>query len=106
MSLELEIQRLTENDSPHRKAEFARMVGQSVRAWEQFMREDQELARLELAIAHAARILVTEHPSSPQYAQALSEDRKLRDRRYELWQTRAQNGRPSQPRQHALPITT
>lgn len=88
MSLEAELQRLTENDSASRKAAFASAVHESVYHWDEFLRQDPELAKLELAIAHCARILATERFSSPQYAQALAEDRRLRDQRYRLYQAR------------------
>lgn len=58
--------------------------------WEQAHIADPELARLDLGIARAARLLVREHEGSPQYAEALREDRQLRDRRYKLLAARVQ----------------
>lgn len=90
MNIEDEIQRLTEKDSPAGKAAIAHAVHTNVANWNELLRKDPELAKLEIGIAHCARILVTEGVGSPQFAQALAEDRVLRDRRHALWRRRAE----------------
>ena len=62
----------------------------NIRTWQTLLREDPELTRIEIGIAHCARIQVTEDYSSPQCAEAIAQDRRLRDQRYALWQLRAQ----------------
>jgi len=54
----------------------------AARQWAEYLREDPELARLELGIARCARIMVETPMASPIYAAAIAEDRKFRaDRR-------------------------
>lgn len=77
-------------DSPEREstpsdeARFAAAVERNTRNWDAFFRDDPELASLEFGYARAARILATDHPSSPQYAQAMRESRHYRDLSYAL----------------------
>jgi hypothetical protein len=47
--------------------------------------KNDALWELELDIARVGRILAIDHPSTPQYAEALLEDRRLRDQRFERW---------------------
>lgn len=61
----------------------------STRTWDAMMRDDPELARLELGIAQCGRILARDHESTPQYAEALRQDHRLRDQRLSLWRIRA-----------------
>lgn len=58
------------------------MAGHNARAatrWAEYLREDPELARIELGIARCARIMVETSRASPIYDQAVREDRRLRD---------------------------
>lgn len=56
----------------------------NLRNWEDLRARDPELWKVELGIAHCARILVTEDDRSPQYAEALRLDRQYRDQRLAL----------------------
>ena len=56
------------------KARFAEAFWRNLENWEERFRTDSEAAERDLGTACLARILVTEHPGSPQYAQALRED--------------------------------
>jgi hypothetical protein len=69
--------------------DFARMQERSVRMWETWLREDPDLARLELAIARCARILACDHESTPQYAMARQEQWQCMQRRSQLLEQRA-----------------
>lgn len=84
--IDAEVDRRCESDTPGRKAAFAQAVRQNIRNWEELRHEDSEVFRLEVGISWCARIMVTSDQNSPQYAQARSEDLKLRDRRYEAWE--------------------
>lgn len=63
-------------------------------SWEDFHREDPELAAIELRIAVAGRILARDHEGSPQFAEALSEERRSRDDRVRVWRERAAKNSP------------
>lgn len=67
---------------------------QNVANWEEMRREDPAMFRVELGIARAGRILATDHPGSPQYAEAVREDRYCRDERYRLQELRAKGRAP------------
>lgn len=73
-ALQRELDRLTEGDRPQDKARFAEGFWRSVQHWDERFATDSEVALRDLGQAHLARILVTQHPGSPQYAQALKED--------------------------------
>jgi hypothetical protein len=73
-----------------RAADRASQDARAGRAWGEFMAEDPELATVELGIAKCARIMVTEPSSSPILAQAIAEDRQLRDRRRAILTARAE----------------
>jgi hypothetical protein len=77
-ALQRELDRLTEGDRPQDKARFAEGFWRSVRHWDERFATDSESALRDLGTAWLARILVTQHPGSPQYAQALREDFMLR----------------------------
>lgn len=62
--------------------------------WEEMRREDPAMFRVELGIAKSGRILAADHPGSPQYAEAVKEDRYYRDERYRLWELRAKANPP------------
>lgn len=88
MSFETDIQRLTERSStPAASVEHAMRF--NLRNWEELMRADPQLTRLEIGIAHCARIMLTSEQSSLFYAEARTQDRRLRERRYELLEQRA-----------------
>jgi hypothetical protein len=78
--LQRQLDRLTEGDKPQDKARFAEGYWRSVRSWDERLAKDSESALRDLQQAHLARILVTEHPGSPQYAQAVREDFEHRTR--------------------------
>lgn len=61
----------------------------NARNWDEFFREDRELARLELGLAKAARTLAIFPSHSFEFIEAEAADRKLRDQRLELWQKRS-----------------
>jgi hypothetical protein len=57
--------------------------------WREWHARDPELAALEHGISLAARTLARDDEGSPQYAEALREDRMLRDRRTAMLKARA-----------------
>lgn len=71
------------------EADFRQAEERAVRNLEEQRQRDPELWRLEVGIAKCARIMVTEHEGSPQYAEALRLDRLYRDQRMEVWRQRA-----------------
>lgn len=73
------------------KAEAAGAAAEAMnrRNWDAFLRDDPELARIELRIAVAGRILARDHEGSPQYAEAVTHDRNAREARNALWRNRA-----------------
>lgn len=77
-ALQNEIARLTANDKPERAAEFAGIIRQNVRHWEERRRRDPEQWRKDVAIAKLDRIIATEPQDSPIYARALCEWRAAR----------------------------
>ncbi|MGH8219952.1 MAG: hypothetical protein ACREUT_15525 [Steroidobacteraceae bacterium] len=81
----LELARLRPTEEGHLRAAIAL----NERTWREFARQDPELSRIEYGIARVGRILVEDDPSSPQYAEAVLEDRRLRDQRQELLEARA-----------------
>lgn len=74
---------------PKIEASFQAAEKFAARTWHEFETTDPELARLDLTIARAGRILARDHEGSPQYAEALQDDRRARDRRADLWRRRA-----------------
>lgn len=56
--------------------------------WSEFRAQDPELAEIEFMIAQWGRLLVTERFESPQYAEAVREDRRARDAWRELMERR------------------
>lgn len=72
--LQGELSRLTEGNSPQNKATFSEGFWRNVQNWEDRFRTDSESALRDVGRAYLARILVSEHPGSPQYAQAMRED--------------------------------
>lgn len=68
---------------------FRQAEERSRRNWQELEAKDPELTRIDLTIAQCGRILAIEHPSSPQYAQALREDNAARDRRNVLLEERS-----------------
>lgn len=88
MSIERDIDKLAER-SHTRREELAIAVYRNRDTWEELLREDEELTRIEIGIAWCARIEQTEPPGSPQHAAARAEDWRLRERRYALWTARA-----------------
>lgn len=72
--LQGELDRLTQGNTPADKARFAEAFWRNVRNWDEQFEKDAKAALRELGAAHLARILVTEHLGSPQYAQALRDD--------------------------------
>jgi hypothetical protein len=71
------------------EADFAQAEQRAIRNLEEQRQRDPELWRLETGIAKCARIMVTEHEGSPQYAEAVRLDRLYRDQRMEVWRQRA-----------------
>lgn len=71
------------------EAAFAAAEKFSARTWDEFLRNDPELARIDLGIAQVGRILARDHESTPQYAEAARQDQRLRYQRSELWRERA-----------------
>lgn len=63
---------------PVHEAEFKAMEERCARNWNERLRMDQELTRIELAIARTDRVLASEHESSVIYATALEENRRYR----------------------------
>lgn len=74
---------------PNAEAELKAATARNKRAWDELYERDAKLAAIELRIAAAARILAREHEGSPQFAEALREDREARDDRVRLWRERA-----------------
>ncbi len=70
------------------EAAFRDALRRNGEMWQEWHDRDPEEAALEHGIALAGRILSCEHAGTPQYAEALREDRQLRDRRRELLQSR------------------
>jgi hypothetical protein len=60
-----------------------------IRNWGEFAKRDLQLHNIELGIAQCGRILAADDMSSPQYAEALRQDRQLRDQRMKLLEERA-----------------
>lgn len=77
-ALEAEIAHLTANDKPDRAAEFAALIRQSVRNWEERRRANPEKWANDLRIAKLDRIIATEPSNSPAYDRALCEWREAR----------------------------
>lgn len=77
--------------APAREAEFHKSEERNIRVWEEQIRQDPELARIELGLARWARILAVDHESTPQYAEAIRASRRLSDARRKLWEQRAKN---------------
>lgn len=67
------------NVLPAREAEFKACEERCARNWDERMRVDPELTRIELAVAKTDRMLASEYQGSPIYAQALDENRRYRD---------------------------
>lgn len=88
LELERELARLTEGSSPQSKATFGEAFWRNVENWEERFRTDSESALRDVGQAYLARVLVTEHPSSPQYAQAMREDFQHRTRHAPNGETR------------------
>lgn len=72
--LQAELNRLTEKDTPAQRERFAEEFWRNVENWEERFRTDSARALDDLGDAQLARAFATEHPGSPQYAQALKED--------------------------------
>lgn len=60
-----------------------------IRNWGELAKRDLQLHNIELGIAHCGRILAADNMGSPQYAEALRQDRQLRDQRRQLLEARA-----------------
>jgi hypothetical protein len=94
-----DLRNIAPNDSyrqrdPKLDAEFEAAVARNKRNWDEFHREDPELAAIELRIAVAGRILARDPEGSPQYAEALRADHKARDDRVGIWRERAAKNPP------------
>jgi hypothetical protein len=72
------------NVLPSREAEFKACEQACARNWDDRLRVDPELTRMELAIAKTDRVLASEHQGSPIYATALDENRMYRNQLREL----------------------
>lgn len=70
-------------------ANVAAAVRMNCRNWDEWLRSDPQLARLEMAIARCARIQAGADPTGAVYAQALEEERKYRAMRLAVWEERA-----------------
>lgn len=57
-------------------------------SWDDFRARDPELAEIEYRLAQVGRTLATELPDSPEYADAVEQDRRLRTLREALWAER------------------
>lgn len=67
--------------APGEDAHYQDAMRRNGEMWPEWHRRDPELAALEHGISIAARTLARDHEGSPQYAEALREDRMLRDQR-------------------------
>lgn len=74
---------------PKMDAAFAAAEAFNRRTWDEFLRVDPEMARIELQIAKAGRILARDFEGSPQYAEAVTHDRYARNARVTLMRVRA-----------------
>lgn len=77
-ALQAEITRLTANDKSDRAAEFAAIIRQNVRNWEERRLANPEKWRKDVTLAKLDRIIATEPQDSPVYARALCEWRQAR----------------------------
>lgn len=80
------------NVLPAREAEFKACEERCARKWDERMRKDPELTRLELAIAKTDRLLASDYIGSPAYAAALDENRSFRNQLKELLEARRRQG--------------
>jgi len=71
------------------EAGFDAAVRRNERNWEELRKGDEELWRLEATIAKCGRILASDDSSSPQYDDAIRQDRRARDERRALMLRRA-----------------
>lgn len=71
------------------EASFDAAVRRNERNWEELRNSDEELWRLEVTIAKCGRILSSDDPSTPQYTDAIQQDRIARDQRHALLSRRA-----------------
>lgn len=74
---------------PKMDAAFAAAEAFNRRTWDEFLRIDPEMARIELQIAKASRILARDFEGSAQYAETVTHDRNARNARVTLWRNRA-----------------
>lgn len=74
---------------PKQDAAFAAAEAFSARTWDELLRSDPEMGRIELTIASAGRILARDFEGSPHYAEAVTADRNARNARVTLWRNRA-----------------
>ena len=75
---------------PAREAEFKAGEERCTRNWDERLRKDPELTRIELAIAKTDRIIATVHESSPIYATAFDENWRYRQELQALREDRRQ----------------
>ncbi|HZP86618.1 MAG TPA: hypothetical protein VFB54_07335 [Burkholderiales bacterium] len=71
------------------EAGFRAAIELNRRTWSEFEARDPQLYAIEIAIARCARILATDHESTPQHAEARALDWRLRQRRWALLAERA-----------------
>lgn len=76
-------------ENPQHQTESATALRLNSETWSELEKADPELFGVEIGIARAGRILAADRPSSPAYAEALTQDRQLRDQRLALWRKRA-----------------
>lgn len=67
---------------------FASAEALCIRHWNEYRASDPELARIDLALAHANRLLVTEYRGSHLYAEALKQWHFYRDARKRILESR------------------
>lgn len=75
-------------ETPESRAKFEAALRYSTETWQIRFKDDPELSRLDFAIARAARIEVTEHESSPQYAEGKRQAIQLANERMALLEGR------------------
>lgn len=78
----------TSRRSASMEAAFREAEANCVRNLDAMRAQDPELWKLEVSIAKVGRCIAAEHPSTPQFAEAVELDRSYRDRRAELLRSR------------------
>lgn len=75
--VERDVQKLCPNDSESRKAYYREAIRNNIMNWEAKLAANPEETKLEIAFCWFARVMATERPDSPQYAQAQIEYHRI-----------------------------